>query len=176
MERKVKYNYEFKLRCVEEVLKKQRGIGTVAIENGLHKTCLRKWINFYCKYGSEGLLPRQNRSYDVGFKLKVLRAIDKKCLSLSEACVTFNIPSSSVITSWQRRFNADGTSGLRNKPKGRPPSMTYKRAKRKSDKPLTREEELLLEIDSLRAENELLKKLQALIQAEEANQSKKRKP
>ena len=42
-----------------------------------------------------------------------------------------------------------------------------KRKKRKSDKPLTREQELLLEIEALRCENELLKKLQALIQAEE---------
>ena len=42
-----------------------------------------------------------------------------------------------------------------------------KRKKRKSDKPLTREEEPLLENEALRFENGLLKKLQALIQAEE---------
>jgi transposase len=40
--------------------------------------------------------------------------------------------------------------------------------------PLTREQELLLELQSLRAENALLKKLQALIQAEE--EANKRKP
>ena len=49
-----------------------------------------------------------------------------------------------------------------------------KRKKRKSDKPLTREEELLLEIEALRCENELLKKLQAVIQAKE--KARKRKP
>jgi transposase len=43
----------------------------------------------------------------------------------------------------------------------------FKRKKRKSDKPLTREEELILENERLRCENALLKKLQALIQAEE---------
>ena len=41
----------------------------------------------------------------------------------------------------------------------------FKRKKSKSDKPLTREEELLKENERLRCENELLKKLQALIQA-----------
>jgi hypothetical protein len=46
-----------------------------------------------------------------------------------------------------------------------------KRKKRKSDKPVTREEELLLEIEVLRCENELLKKLQALIQAEESQKA-----
>jgi transposase len=49
----------------------------------------------------------------------------------------------------------------------------FKRKKRKSDKALTREEELLIENERLRCENALLKKLQALIQAEEV--AKKRK-
>jgi transposase len=48
-----------------------------------------------------------------------------------------------------------------------------KRKKHKSDTPLTREEELLLENEALRCENDLLKKLYALIQAEE--KAKKRK-
>ncbi len=39
--------------------------------------------------------------------------------------------------------------------------------KRKSEKPLTKEEELLLENEKLRCENDYLKKLQALILAEE---------
>jgi transposase len=46
-----------------------------------------------------------------------------------------------------------------------------KRKARKSSKPLTREEELLKENEYLRAENALLKKLQALVQAD-----KKQKP
>jgi transposase len=51
--------------------------------------------------------------------------------------------------------------------------MKFKRAKKNSNKPLTREEELLLENESLRAELDLLKKLQVLIQQE---QNKKQKP
>ncbi|MNU05381.1 hypothetical protein D3C72_2501670 [compost metagenome] len=53
--------------------------------------------------------------------------------------------------------------------------MTIKRAKKKSDKPLTREEELLLEIESLKCENALLKKFNALVQAAEMK-NLKRKP
>ena len=41
----------------------------------------------------------------------------------------------------------------------------YQRKKKKSGKPLTREEELLLENERLRAEIDFLKKLDALIQA-----------
>jgi transposase len=46
-----------------------------------------------------------------------------------------------------------------------------KRKARKTTKPLTREEELLIENEYLKAENELLKKLQALVQT-----NKKQKP
>ncbi|MDN3707981.1 hypothetical protein QW060_12760 [Myroides ceti] len=95
---------------------------------------------------------------------------------MGEACLFFNIPNDGVIINWQRKFKAQGSAGLQHKPKGRPKSMTYKRAKKKSTKPLTREEELLLENESLRMQVDYLKKLQALIQAEEAKQNKKHKP
>ena len=176
MGRKVKYNYEFKLRCVEEVLKNKRSVKSVAIEEDLNESNLRLWIGFYNKYGTAGLVPRENQSYTTDFKVEVLDSINNKFLSLNEACLEFNIPSNSIIITWQKSYDSYGISGLLTKPRGRPKSMTYKRAKKKSNKPLTREEELLLEIESLRAENALLKKLQALIQAEEAEQNKKRKP
>ena len=177
MERKVKYNYEFKLRCVSEVLKKHRSVNSVAYESSIASSNLHRWIKFYIEFGNEGLLPRQkNKSYSVTFKLKVLQAIENKSISLSKACLTFNIPRESTITSWQRKYEIEGTAGLQLKPKGRPVTMNFKRKQRKTDKPLTREEELLKELEYLRAENEILKKFNALVQAEQANQNKKLKP
>ncbi|MEN2402205.1 transposase [Flavobacterium sp. MC2016-06] len=167
MERKVKYNYDFKLRCVNEVLKGNRSLNSVAKDNKLQTSNLRKWISFYQKLGKEGLLPRKNQSYSFDFKQLVLQTIKEKSLSLKEACVAFNIPSDSIIIRWQKDFKANGSSGLEPKPKGRTKSMTFKRAKNNIKKPLTREEELLLEIESLRCENALLKKFNALVQAEE---------
>ena len=175
MERKVKYNTQFKLRCVSEVLKHHRTIGSVASANGFNESSLRKWIGFYTKYGIEGLVPRKKLNFTLDFKLKVLDHIKKKSLSLRDACVKFNIRSEANIIKWQRAYALEGSPGLANKPKGRP-AMNFKRAKKKSDKPLTREEELLKENEALRAENALLKKFNALIQAEELQQKQKRKP
>ena len=172
MERKVKYDYEFKLQCVNEVLVKNYSINSVAKQYKLRVSNLCKWIGFYRKFGKEGLLPRKNQKYSIEFKLRVLQGIEKKSLSLEEACIEFNIPSDSVIIQWQKNYQKLGVSGLNNKPKGRPKSMTFKRAKKKSNKPLTREEELLLEIESLRCENALLKKFNALVQAEEIKNTK----
>ena len=50
MERKVKYDYAFKLRCVEEVLNKHCSINSVAKANGVDHRGLSKWISFYIKY------------------------------------------------------------------------------------------------------------------------------
>ena len=155
MERKVKYSYEFKLQCVAEVLKNHRSVNSVAISKGLSESILSRWISFYRKFGNDGLLPRKNQKYSPDLK--------------------FNIPIDSIILNWQRNYNNEGFNGLIDKPKGRP-VMNFKRAKKKTDKPLSREEELLKEIEYLRAENELLKKFNALVQSKELQQQKRLKP
>ena len=175
MERKVKYDYAFKLECVKLVLEKHYSCNYVSKQKGPDESNIRKWVGFYRQYGCSGLVPRKNQSYSVSFKLKVLKAIDKDLLSLRDSCLKFNIPDAAIIVKWKKDFTNFGLVGLQPKPEVGPKSMDInKRKKRKSDKPLTREEELLLENEALRCENELLKKLQALIQAEE--KARKRKP
>jgi transposase len=168
MERKLKYDYVFKLECVELVLKRHYSSKYVSRLKGPHESNIRKWVSFYKAFGNDGLLPRKNQSYSTDFKLKVLRSMQKDTLSLRDTSLKFNIPDPAIIIKWQRDFATFGIEGLQSKPKGRSRSMSnFKRKKRKSDKPLTREEELLKENESLRCENDLLKKLHALIQAEE---------
>ena len=174
MERKVKYDYGFKLECIKLIIEQDHSCETVSKQKCVHETIIRKWLRFYNAYGQNGLLPRKNQHYSIDFKLKVLKAITDEHLSLHQAYVKFNIATRCAIAKWQRDFTNFGIEGLQSKPKGRAKSMdNFKRKKRKSDKPLSREEELLLENEKLRCENALLKKLQALIQAEAA--AKKRK-
>lgn len=173
MKKRNKYNYAFRLQCVEAVVKQNRSVKEVAAEKGFEHSNLRLWVSFYQYYGKSGLVWDGRQHYDLAFKLKVLKAIGDQRLSLREACVRFNIRSESTIINWQRAYESKGEEGLIAKPRGRPKKMKLpiKRKAKKSSKPLTREEELLLENEYLRAENELLKKLQALAQT-----SKKRKP
>ena len=159
MERKVKYDNAFKFECIKLVLEKHYSCNHVSIEKGLETSNLRKGIGFYKEYGAIGLLPRKNQSYTLGFKLKVLKAIDKDLLSLRDSSIRFNIPDAAIIVKWKKDFANFGLIALQPKTKGRPKTMNdNKRKKRKSDKPLTREEELLLEIEALRCENECPKK------------------
>jgi transposase len=85
MSRKVKYNYDFKLRCVKQVLNHHQTVDAVSKLNGCHHTTLHDWIRFYEKFGKKGLLPRKNTIYSLPFKLKVVKAIDKDLLSFSQA-------------------------------------------------------------------------------------------
>lgn len=175
MERKVKYDYTFKLECVKLVINEHYSCESVGNKKGVSKSNVEKWVRFYNHYGENALVPRKNRSYSSDFKFKVLQYIQKESLSLRDCCVKFDIPDAAIILKWKRDFINFGFEGLKQKPRGRPKKMSdFKRKKRKSDKPLTKEEKLLQEIEFLRCENDLLKKFQALIQAEE--QAKKRKP
>jgi transposase len=166
MERKVKFDYAFKLECVELVLKKYFTVDYVSKLKGTDRSNIHKWVRFYKVYGEASLLPRKNQNYSIAFKQNVLNVMEKESLSLKESCLRFNIPSDSIIIKWKKDFANFGLEGLQPKTRGKPISMSaYKRKKRNSDKPLTREEELLNENERLRCENELLKKLHALVQA-----------
>lgn len=170
MSRKTKHSIEFKLNLVNRVIKRSESINLISRETGVNSSQLRKWCNFYEHYGLLGLTPRINKSYNFQFKVSVLKAIEDKNLSLSKACILFNIPSQSTIIKWQRKLDKDGLLALSIESRGRaspnPIRMTKPKVSKKSKTPLTREEELLLELESVRAENAVLKKLYALIQQE----------
>ena len=169
MERKVKYDCAFKLECVKLVLEKHFSNNCICSLQGLNEVNIRKWINFYDKYGSDGLFSRKNQSYWTIFELKVLEAITKELLELSGASVKFNMPHAAIIVQWKRDFANFGLKVLTIKPRIR--LIVLERIKRKSDKPLTRKEEFLKKIKALYCENELLKKLQKFIQLEDIAKS-----
>lgn len=161
-----KYSLEFKKNCVETIIRDSHSVRSVAHDLGLEEAMVRRWVRFYELYGLAGLQRKSNRKYHVKFKLKVLEEVNSGRSSIKELALKFNIGAESSIINWQRNYKKFGILGLENKSRGRPKIMSdYKRKKRKSDKPLTREEELLLENERLRAEIAVLKKLDALILA-----------
>ncbi|QRR02837.1 helix-turn-helix domain-containing protein [Dyadobacter sandarakinus] len=113
--------------------------------------------------------------YTTEFKLRVVKAYHDKGLSLSQCCLTYKILSISTLFSWVRQYKQSGVNGLNNSP-GRPRTITKKTTFKRTYGPLTRLEEFERENLYLRAENEILKKLEALAQQEqqEAAQGKKR--
>jgi transposase len=85
-------------------------------------------------------------------------------LSCKETAILFGISGSSTVWQWEQRYLEKGIEGLEGKKKGRKPKTP------KPKPPKTREEELLDRIQYLEAENEYLKKLNALVAEREKRQ------
>lgn len=162
MSRKVKYTIEFRKYCVDLVLKEHRSILSVSREHQFHHSILHRWLLAYQAKGFGGLLPKKTKRYSPTFKLKILKKIADENLSMESICMFYDIGGSAVIRNWKERYNLLGLEGLKDKPKGRQSTMS-KRSPRKK-KPQTKEEQLIAENKSLKAELDLLKKLHALAQ------------
>jgi len=156
----VKYDLAFKLKTVEAYLAGEGGYLTIAKKYGLRsKANLEKWVRLYLKYGIKGLERKSNnKKYPVQFKLDVIEYKLRTGESFNNIALHFDIPEPSLIYSWHKVWQVKGIDGL-SKPKGRP-SMS-KKPKKKTDKKLTKEQQLEKEIELLRAENAYLKKLRA---------------
>ena len=110
-----------------------------------------------------------NKRYTGEFKQEVVETMMREKLSYTEAARQFDVSDHHRVASWERIYLEEGPEGLYierrgRSSKGRPP---------KKLKPEV-EEDLLAEVQRLRAENAYLKKLNALV-AERVRQEKKRK-
>ena len=110
-----------------------------------------------------------SKRYTGEFKQRVVETMMQEKLSYREAARQFDVNDHNRVASWERIYLEEGPEGLyverRGRgSKGRPP---------KKLKPEV-EEDLLAEVQRLRAENDYLKKLNALV-AERVRQERKQK-
>ena len=106
-----------------------------------------------------------NKRYTPEFKIKVVETMHREKLSYRETARQFDI-SNSRVTAWERIYLEEGADGLYAERRGR--KSTGRPPKVKKD------EDLIVEVQRLRAENAYLKKLNALV-AERVRQEKKHK-
>ena len=112
-------------------------------------------------------MPKRN-SYSRKFKQTLVEDLRKNHLSYGEAMRKYGIGGKNVIQQWERIYLEEGPEGLNIErrgrgSKGRPPKL---------DKKV--KEDLISEVQRLRAENDYLKKLNALV-TEEERQNRRRK-
>lgn len=167
-----KHSAEIKLQIIKA---NQQGdsIRFLARKWNISRSMIRKWIDHHNSLGVKGLLPKRYIYYAKEFKLMVVKVYKDKGLSLRDCCLRFNIPTQSTLSSWVAKYEQLGIDGLREQ-KGRPSIMKKNKPISKKAAPLTRLEELEKENLYLRAENDFLKKLDALTREKQTQQSKKR--
>ena len=108
-----------------------------------------------------------NKRYTPEFKIKVVETMHREKLSYRETARQFDIPNSRV-TAWERIYLEEGAEGLYVERRGRKSTGRSPKIKKEV------EEDLIAEVQRLRAENAYLKKLNALV-AERVRQEKKHK-
>ena len=93
---------------------------------------------------------------------------EKKHLRIYAAMQEFGINDHKIIERWERIYLEEGPEGLSVERRGRSSTGRSKKL------PKEVEEDLLAEVQRLRAENDYLKNLQALVLEDERRQHKKR--
>ena len=110
-----------------------------------------------------------NKRYTPEFKKQVVEAVIQEGLSYQEAARIYEVQGHDRIQSWERIYLEEGPEGLAVERRGRRSTGRPKKL------PSKVEEDLLAEVQRLRAENAYLKNLQALVLEEERRQRKKRR-
>lgn len=110
-----------------------------------------------------------NKKYTGEFKQMVVETLREEKLSYREAARKFDVCDAKRITSWERIYLTEGPEGLYVERRG---GGSNGRPKKLPD-PV--EEDLLAEVQRLRAESDYLKNLYALVLEDERRQHRKRR-
>ncbi len=110
---------------------------------------------------------KPNKRYTPEFKKHIIETMQEEHLSYSETARRFEVNDHHQIQAWERIYLEEGPEVFAVERRGR----GSKGRPRKFPKEV--EEDLLAEVQRLRAENEYLKKLQALVLEEERRRGKR---
>jgi Transposase and inactivated derivatives len=112
---------------------------------------------------------KPNKRYTAEFKEQVIKTMLEDGLSYTETAQRYEVSNHHRIQSWERIYLEEGAEGFKIERRGR----GSKGGPAKLPKAV--EEDLLAEVQRLRAENDYLKNLQALVLEDERRLNKKRR-
>ena len=107
-----------------------------------------------------------NKRYTPEFKKLVIETMQKEKLGYKETAKQFDVSSHTRIMDWERIYLSEGPEAFAVERRGRS-------SKGRKPLPKAAEEDLLAEVQRLRAEVDYLKNLQALVLEDERRQRKK---
>ena len=125
-----------------------------------------------------GKTGRKNKNYSAEFKIRVIMDMREHHLGYRETArkyeltVTSEASAANMVQRWERIYLEEGAEGLMKERRGKNNTSGKRGRPPKLDKKV--EEDLIAENQRLRMEIEYLKKLSALVLAEEQKNGKKR--
>lgn len=164
----MRFTKEFKLECIRKYKSGERIDDPGGCKHSTFRNTVVRWVRIYDSVGEAGLEHRyEMRTWQDKLAL-IQRVADGESL---QSVSIDNAIEESLLSKWYKIYQESGIDGLKLDRRGRPPKMAKK--PKTSNKTKTKEE-LEKELEYLRAENEYLKKLNALVQKRTGRQPKKK--
>ena len=170
-----KLTIEDKIKIIQ-LYNKGYGCHIIARKIGIVSSRVKEIKKQYDLYGDVALdISHKNRKFTVEFKIELINRVfngESKCSIAAEYMI-----SPGQLSNWVKKYQELGYNGLISKPKGRPKIM---KPETKKIKPIQEDEkdkrirELEERNAQLEMENDLLKKLRALVQQRTQQQNKKK--
>ena len=159
-----KHDYSALLKYMH-MLEDGYSINYIHCKYGINSARLSKLWLLYQREGVKVLHRQDYTRSDATFRHKVVLDIENNCISLVQASIKYGV-SANRLSVWLRIYRTGGVEALSKiKKRGRPPGMGRPK---KVQKPETELERLRREVQELKTENALLKKVKALVEEREA--------
>ena len=158
---------------IYERRKKGETISSLVKAFNICESNIKYLITLIEKYGNNILRKDKNRVYSKEFKLQAINRILINHESINSVALDIGLVSAGILHNWLSKFKENGYNIVEKKKGRKTKSMTKPK---KNDKELSEKEKIKkLEEENLylKAENEYLKKLRALVQERELKEKKK---
>ena len=159
---------------IYEKRKSGQSVRALCDEYGINSSNVRYLVRLIDQHGVTVLSSGKNRYYSPEFKLDVINRILVDKESIDGVAIELGLRSDGMIHNWIKKYKNNGYNVIERK-RGKPPMTKHKT---KPNEPLTIEQELK-ELKRknryLEAENEYLKKLNAVVK-QRVEREKKKKP
>ena len=163
------YSTELKLEIIQKYEKGNISLHDLAREYHIDYSQIRRWKDAYLEHGVAGLSVFHG-TYTGDFKVSVVEYMHNTGASARQTMAHFNIPSTQLVSKWERIYYEQGKEALYIDRRGRPKKMKDIKNNTSKKNTVDTNEDLLAEVQRLRMENAYLKKLNALIQEREKSQ------
>ena len=156
-----KYGFDTKIEAVRLYIRLRNAAEAGRILK-IHSSLIRMWHRQYLIGGPKALIPQSSSNeYDIYDKILITEELLKKDITLTDASAMYGV-SSRTLGRWLKSVQQQGFTGLFDRiPPSSVPTMAKKR--KKKSEPLSELEKLREENLRLRAELDLIKKVEALV-------------
>ncbi|NVK75332.1 MAG: helix-turn-helix domain-containing protein [Oceanospirillaceae bacterium] len=163
-----KYHRAFKLKLAK--LAQHESSRELGRKFGVSSGQIRYWSLVFQIHGIESFR-HKGHPYSSHFKLNAVKSMQANQWSLAYCCAYYDLSSPGILFQWRSLYAREGTLRLTPRKKGKS-NMNHSSTTPTPSEQMT-EKELREELEYLRAENAVLKKLEALAQAKKKKAKKR---